>query len=112
MSLPNNSKCVIVWEFRVREGMQQQFERTYGPDGNWARLFASDPAYCRTVLLRNCQQVRTYLTLDFWESEAAFLNFRGNSPEYPVLDSQCEGLTVSEREIGRFLWVAGDSIFA
>ncbi len=103
MESPNRCKCVIVWEYRVREDMQQQFERIYGPHGDWARLFAADPAYCKTVLLRHSQQPRTYITLDFWESEEAALSFRENSPEYAVLDLQCEQLTESEWEIGRFL---------
>jgi len=105
MTLPNSCKCVIVWEYRVRERMQEHFERIYGPHGDWARLFSADPAYCRTVLLRNSQQPSTYITLDYWQSQAAFLAFRENSTEYVALDLQCEQLTEHEREIGRFLCV-------
>jgi len=106
MELPNRCNCVIVWEYRVREEMQPRFEQIYGPHGDWARLFAADPAFCRTVLLRNSQNPQAYITLDFWQSEAAALSFRENSPEYPVLDLQCEDLTEHEREIGRFLYVS------
>jgi hypothetical protein len=29
---------VIIWEFRVQAGREEEFERAYGPAGGWARL--------------------------------------------------------------------------
>ena len=36
---------VIVWEFRVRPGRAAGFERAYGPNGDWARLFQHGAEY-------------------------------------------------------------------
>jgi len=95
---------VIVWEFRVIPGMEKQFERVYGADGEWVRCFGSDGGYIRTDLLRDAQDAGRYLTVDVWESEAAYDAFRTtHSNEYKEIDARCETLTQSEREVGRFV---------
>jgi len=51
---------------------------------------------------------RTYLTLDFWSSQAAYDHFRAErAADYKTIDQQCEEMTESEREVGRFLRVDG-----
>jgi heme-degrading monooxygenase HmoA len=63
---------VIVWEFKLRPGMQSQFEEAYGYRGAWVSLSRTDPAYIRTELIQDVRDANRYLTLDFWESEAAY----------------------------------------
>ena len=99
---------VIVWEFRVLAGMEKAFEQAYGADGEWARCFRRDRAYIRTDLLRDERDGSRYLTVDVWESESAYEAFRATRiEEYREIDAQCEALTESEREVGRFVAVAG-----
>lgn len=94
---------LALWEFDVKPGSEKRFELVYGPDGDWAQLFRRDPAYQRTLLLRDASRAHTYLTCDFWESRAAFETFRQcNSEAYRALDEECEGLTAKERKIGAF----------
>ncbi|HEY1264710.1 MAG TPA: antibiotic biosynthesis monooxygenase [Terriglobales bacterium] len=94
---------MIVWEFHVREGMQQQFENVYGPDGDWARLFRQAAGYLETRLGRDATLNNRYLTLDFWASEQAFRNFEQEfAAQYKSLDRKCEGMTVREKKIGGF----------
>ncbi|MGB8014172.1 MAG: antibiotic biosynthesis monooxygenase family protein [Terriglobales bacterium] len=94
---------VIVWEFRVRPDMREQFEQAYGPDGEWATLFRQDPAYLRTELIQDVHDRSRYLTLDYWASEAAYQAFReSRKDEYKSIDARCEQMTQAEREIGRF----------
>jgi len=98
---------VHVWEFQVRPGREVAFERHYGPDGSWARLFRSAEGYGGTVLLRDLERPGRYLTLDHWESERAYRAFRAaREQEYAALDAACEALTLTERAIGRFEVVA------
>jgi hypothetical protein len=48
-------------------------------------------------------EVRRYLTFDYWASAETYESFRRNHvAEYGVVDRECEGLTESEKEIGRF----------
>ena len=95
---------VVIWEFRLRAGMESRFERAYGPDGEWAQFFKKDQAYIRTELIRDLNASGTYLTLDFWRSQEAYEAFRDqNSAEYKSIDAKYEAMTESEREIGRYV---------
>ncbi|HMD40944.1 MAG TPA: antibiotic biosynthesis monooxygenase [Candidatus Acidoferrum sp.] len=99
---------LVLWEFDVKPGSKGRFELVYGPSGDWARLFRSDPAYQRTLLLRDAARDHTYLTCDFWNSRAAYESFRRrNRDAYLAIDKECEELTLAEREIGAFEKIAG-----
>ena len=85
---------VIIWEFKVRPGMQKQFQQTYGFHGEWARFFRQDPAYIRTELIHDVHEASRYLTLDFWTSEPAYEAFRqSREEEYKSFDARCEQMT-------------------
>jgi heme-degrading monooxygenase HmoA len=88
-----------MWEFQVRPGMEKRFEKIYGSDGDWARLFIQDESYIGTDLVHSLNGQRTYITLDFWRSRQAYDKFRKRHlANYKTLDQQCEDLTESERE--------------
>jgi len=94
---------LALWEFDVKRGSGERFESVYGPSGDWARLFRRDPAYQRTLLLRDPFRERTYLTCDFWETREAYEAFRQkNADVYGALDNSCEELTLAERKLGEF----------
>jgi heme-degrading monooxygenase HmoA len=98
-----NSNFVVVWEFWVRVGAEAEFEKAYGPDGAWVRLFSGDPAYGGTKLVRDVGEPRRYLTLDNWASAESYESFQCNHvAEYAEIDRECERLTEREGEIGRF----------
>lgn len=100
---PGEWGYLIIWEFQVRAGMEQGFERVYGSDGDWARLFIQDESYFGTHLVRSLNRERTYVTLDFWRSQPAYDKFRKRRfVKYTALDQKCEDLTESERKIGEF----------
>lgn len=100
--------CLIIWEFRVRPGRERLFEQAYGADGAWVRCFRQEHAYIRTDLLRDTHDSGRYLTLDVWESQAAYEAFLpAHTDEYRKIDAQCEALTEREREVGRFVVVTG-----
>ena len=86
--------------------MEKRFEKIYGSDGDWARLFIQDESYIGTDLVHTLDGERTYITLDFWKSRHAYDDFRKRQlAKYKTLDQQCEDLTESEREIGTFVRV-------
>jgi heme-degrading monooxygenase HmoA len=93
---------VILWEFEPKQGKSEEFERTYGPGGDWAWLFARSPDYRGSDLLRPVAD-GPYITVDRWTSAAAYDAFRERWPaEYAALDQRCEALTERETMIGRF----------
>jgi heme-degrading monooxygenase HmoA len=93
----------FVWEFVAREDKLKEFERYYSSEGLWAALFRKHPGYCGTILLRDAENPRRFLTVDRWDSFAAHVAMRAQfSAEYEALDRACESFTESERRIGVF----------
>src|SRR3712207_3875267 len=77
--------------------------RSYGPSGEWTRLFQHGEGYLGTELLQRSDDPREYLTLDRWASRAAYEAFRARfSSEYRRLDHRLEELTEEETPLGAF----------
>ena len=94
---------LVAWEFRSRQGAEKQFENAYGPTGVWATFFEQSEGFVATELNRDLNNPGRYLTLDLWESKAAYDRFRSDHrQEYDAIDAQCEELTEQETELGRF----------
>lgn len=91
---------VSIWRYRVAQGREAEFERIYGRDGEWAKLFARTEGYLGTELLRGDGD---YLTLDRWRDRACWDAFmRALREEYIALDAACEALTEHEEAVGIF----------
>lgn len=94
---------VAVWQFRPKLGSEQPFLDAYGPEGIWARFFATGEGFVTTELNRDLKDQSRYLTLDFWTSKSAYDSFREvHAADYRRIDAQCEGLTAEEVLIGYF----------
>jgi heme-degrading monooxygenase HmoA len=92
-----------VWEFRVRPGKVAEFERVYGPDGDWVRLFRRAAGHRESMLLKDSVDGQRYLTIDRWRSADDYQEFRRRyGAQYDELDRRCGGLTVEERSLGTF----------
>ncbi len=95
---------VILWEYEVKPGCEEWFVTVYGPGGDWVRLFQTDSHYRETRLLRDVSRPRCYFTLDYWDSEQSFEQFKtAQAAEYAALDRATEGLTISERRLAAFV---------
>ncbi len=94
---------VALWEYEVKPGGEESFEKAYGPGGDWVRLFQSDSHYKETRLVRDAFRGGVYLTMDFWESRKAYEEFlAGHTTEYEKIDKASAGSTINERRIGWF----------
>jgi heme-degrading monooxygenase HmoA len=103
MAKKRTTEFVIVWQFRVKPGKRREFERAYGPDGAWTKLFRSGKGYLRTELIRDLETARRYLTIDVWSSREVYLSFkRKNRAKYHVIDETCASLTEAEELVGTF----------
>ena len=100
---PDSPGYAVIWRYQVRPEHAPEFERRYGPAGAWAQLFSRATGYRGTMLLRARTDAGVYVTVDRWESEAAFAAFReGNDQAYRELDASCDALTQGETRIGSF----------
>lgn len=94
---------VVIWQFRIRPGAEQSFLQGYGSEGAWAQLFRKAKGYRKTELARSVDDPRVFYTLDEWNSEAAFREFReAFRQQYEALDQSFAGLTEEERLVGAF----------
>lgn len=100
---------VLVWEYQVPAAHVAEFERRYGPDGEWAQLFRRGAGYLGTTLLRDPDAPGRYVTLDRWRSAHDWLAFKSaHAVEYAALDAVCDALTTSERSLGAHRDTAAD----
>lgn len=94
---------VYIWEYIVKLEKKSEFERVYGPDGEWVNLFKLGAGYLGTELHRDTSNIQRYLTVDYWASKKARDNFREKfAEEFTKLDKQCESLTEIENFLGDF----------
>ena len=100
---------VIIWEFRARRGREAEFQRVYGPEGDWANFFRRVEGYLGTELMRDVETPGRYVTIDRCTSAAAYEDFRSlNLSEYEAIDRRCESLTEHEAYLGSFLTMPGE----
>jgi len=87
----------ILWRFETTDAQAEAFATAYGPDGAWVAFFRQADGYRETELFRRQQSPPCFLTIDRWESRAAYERFRRDQAvAYTALDAECEGLTVRE----------------
>ena len=95
---------LLVWEYLVADVQRPAFEHTYGPEGEWVRLFASAKGYLGTELCRDEEFPRRYVSIDRWASAEAYRRFRQErSAEYHALDLRFEALVEHEAFLGGFM---------
>jgi hypothetical protein len=100
---------VILWEYEVKTGCEESFERAYGPQGYWVELFRHSPHYLFTQLLRDPLRSSIYCTLDFWESQTAHGHFKlAYHAAYNSLDLAAAHFFSAERYLGSFARVPDD----
>jgi heme-degrading monooxygenase HmoA len=63
----------LVFSYEVRDPVE--FERVYGPDGEWAEFFRQGRGYVGTELLRDVEAAGRYFVVDRWESADAYNAF-------------------------------------
>ena len=71
----------LVFSYEARD--PEEFERVYGPEGEWAQFFRGGRGYIGTELLRDLELPGRYLVVDRWESSEAYNAFvSGHRDEY------------------------------
>lgn len=93
----------IVCEFVVKEDARSRFELAYGPGGAWSELFARQPGFRGTTVLRDTNNPCRYLTIDLWDTEAQREQMLAeNRAEYSKLRAAFGDWTECQNELGVF----------
>jgi quinol monooxygenase YgiN len=91
---------VRVWRYQVPADMREEFEREYGTEGSWAVLFATAEGFVETALYRDARSSTTYLIVDRFVSEQAWLAFRtANDAAYTAIGERLAHLTAEQEEL-------------
>lgn len=94
---------IIIWEYEIHTLHKALFLEYYGPDGVWANFFRQAEDYVSTDLLVSETKEQTFITIDKWMSKESYEAFlTEHQTQYRELDSICERITLSEKQIGRY----------
>jgi heme-degrading monooxygenase HmoA len=92
-----------IWKFRPLERREEEFASAYGADGVWSIMFGKARGYLGTTLYRPSNPGDRWLTIDRWDSFAAFEGFLGAfGDEYRALDSELKDVAGVEEFVGAF----------
>lgn len=93
----------VIWEFEVKPDKISEFEKVYGPAGEWVRLFRQGNGFLRADLIKDIEQSNRYVVLDHWQSREQYLAFReAFISDYEIHHEQSRALTVRQKFIGAF----------
>ena len=94
---------MIALVFRYEARDPSEFERVYGPEGEWAQFFRGGRGYIGTELLRDLEEPERYLVIDRWESAEAYNAFLAeNDAEYVRRADESRLHYVQELRFGTF----------
>jgi len=94
---------VIALIFSYEASDTGEFERVYGPEGDWVKFFRRGRGYVGTELLRDLEAPGRYVVIDRWESAEAYDAFVGaNREEYTRRVDETAYLHQQELRFGTF----------
>ena len=90
----------IIWTYDIAPEHEAEFRAAYGPNGDWAQLFARSPGFIGVELFGDGAR---YATIDRWDSVAAADAFQAAHGEtYRALDAKLAHLTRAQQRLGAF----------
>jgi heme-degrading monooxygenase HmoA len=94
---------VIALVFRYEARDPEEFERAYGPEGEWAQFFRQGRGYIGSELLRDLEEPERYLVVDRWETAEAYNAFLAeHQDEYVRRSEETRLYYVQELRFGTF----------
>ncbi len=94
----------VYWKYKVASSLQAEFEKEYGSEGAWSKLFSGSVEYIGSKLSRDTATPNIYLLADQWTSEKAYNEFLTEyKSTYEALSKKFEVLYESEERMGTFI---------
>jgi len=66
----------IMWQFDVKDGREEEFEKLYGADGDWTALNRQTRSYLGSSFLRDQNQSSRYLLIEYWSEMIVYEQHR------------------------------------
>ena len=87
----------VVWQFQVKSGKQENFEKFYGADGEWSQLARRSRSFLGSSFLRDQALDTSYLLVEYWSEmvvyERHLKSFTAHIDQLEkVRDELCDGI--------------------
>ena len=66
----------VVWQFQVKPGEQQLFEKFYGADCEWTKLGRRSRSFLGSSFLRDQSNDTQYLLIEYWSEMVVYERHR------------------------------------
>ena len=71
----------IMWQFDVKDGCEEDFERFYGADGEWTALNRHSRSYLGSSFLRDQNRGARYIVIEYWSEMLVYEQHRAYRPD-------------------------------
>jgi len=93
----------VVWQFEIRPGAVEEFERFYGADGDWTKLSRRSRSFLGSSFLRDIGSESRYLLVEYWGEMVVYEKHVADfSDEMVALERERERLVVRMDTVGVF----------
>ena len=66
----------VIWQFDVKKGREEEFEKLYGADGDWTALNRQTRSYLGSSFLRDQTGSPRYLLIEYWSEMLVYEQHR------------------------------------
>ncbi len=66
----------VVWQFHVKPGQQEGFEKFYGADGEWSQLGRRSRSFLGSSFLQDQASDAQYLLVEYWSEMVVYERHR------------------------------------
>jgi len=93
----------VVWQFDIRPGAADKFERLYGADGEWTKLSRQSRSFLGSSFLRDIRTESRYLLVEYWGEMVVYEKHVADfSDELITLEQEREKLVDRMETVGVF----------
>jgi len=93
----------VVWQFQIRPGSDEEFERFYGADGDWTKLSRRSRSFLGSSFLRDIAVDGRYLLVEYWGEMVVYEKHLADfSEQLTALEQERERLVERMETIGVF----------
>jgi hypothetical protein len=93
----------VVWQFDVHPGLEDEFERLHGADGEWTKLSRRSRSFLGSSFLKELATPRRYLLLEYWSEMFVYEKHLADfSSEVELLKQRRANLVAATIPVGVF----------
>jgi len=91
----------VVWQFDVKKGREDEFDKLYGADGDWTALNRQIRSYLGSSFLRDQSQSSRYLLVEYWSEMLVYEQHKASrSAKMDAIETQRADLVEAMEPLG------------